>query len=202
MKRDAKAQTARDPGGDVATQNRNLPPRHGPRWPGWARRAAKSPDILLSVFLSAGLTFALWETRDLSGEARLVPFAVGLGVLVLTLVQLGRETIRVAGSRSDSSSDILDLSFDSSQQSSPAMQRGSVFVAWLLALLVGIWLLGFMIAVPAYVFFYLKTQARASWRLTFFLTACMLVFELGLYDQILNTRWPAAAIAGWIPFMR
>lgn len=166
-----------------------------------ARRAATSPDFLLSVLVAAGVGFGLWETRSWPEEARLVPLFVGLPVLLLAAVQLGREALHAVRGRSGPSADILDLSFDSSVPSSVAMQRGAIFFGWIVGLLLGIWLFGFLIAVPAYVLLYLKTQARASWRLTLVLTASMALLEVGLYDQILSTRWPAAALSDWIPFL-
>ena len=53
----------------------------------------------------------------------------------------------------------------------------------------GILLLGFFITVPLFTLLYLRYQAKEGWRLTLWLTAGMLVFFVGVFDQILHIHW-------------
>jgi hypothetical protein len=58
----------------------------------------------------------------------------------------------------------------------------------------GIWLLGFLLAIPLFVFFYLKMEARATMPMALLLAVFTELFIWGVFDAIMHLAWPEAAL--------
>ena len=59
-----------------------------------------------------------------------------------------------------------------------------------------IWLLGFLIGMPLFIFLYLKFQARESWTVTSIGTVVAAVFIIGLFDRFMQLPWPLTPLPG------
>ena len=70
------------------------------------------------------------------------------------------------------------------------LRRGGGFLLWMLGLFFGIWIFGFFIAIPVFAFLYLKFQAGEGWLFSLLATVGVIIFVVGLFDQILHVAWP------------
>jgi hypothetical protein len=78
-----------------------------------------------------------------------------------------------------------------------ARKRTLAIFLWVVAFFVLILLLGFPIAVPLFVFLYLKVAGSESWTLSAALTLFSWIFIEGLFDRLLHIPLPH----GWLmPF--
>ena len=68
---------------------------------------------------------------------------------------------------------------------------------WICSLFLLIWLVNFKIAVPLFVFLYLKFQARESLLISFMLATVMVILVVGVFGFILHVPWPDGVIQGW-----
>jgi putative tricarboxylic transport membrane protein len=75
-----------------------------------------------------------------------------------------------------------------------ALRRTAFAVGWIIAFLAAIVLFGFGIAVPLFVFVYLKVQGKAGWIFSAVFTAAVWGFFYGLFDLLLHLPFPD----GWI----
>jgi hypothetical protein len=75
-----------------------------------------------------------------------------------------------------------------------ALRRSAAAAGWILGFFAAIVLLGFPIAVPLFVFLYLRLQSSESWRFSVVLAAAVWAFFYGLFDQLLHLPFPA----GWL----
>ena len=66
--------------------------------------------------------------------------------------------------------------------------------AWMLGFFAAIALLGFPIAVPLFLFLYLKVQGGEGWMLSTVLTAGVFAVFYGLFDRLLHLPFPQ----GWL----
>jgi hypothetical protein len=57
-------------------------------------------------------------------------------------------------------------------------------------LFAAVWLVGFVVSVPLFVFLYLTLQAQEKRWIAVVYTVSMLVFILGLFHVILSIPWP------------
>jgi Tripartite tricarboxylate transporter TctB family len=140
---------------------------------GWALRAVGLEPV-------AALFPRGWGPR--SG---LFPLVVGLPVFIMSIAQLA---IDIRGSRralaAEGSPSQLDLP--------PAVvrQRSLIILGTILGFAVGIWLLGFIVAIPLVTFLYMKVASRESWPLSVGLSTATVVIFYGLFVYWLNIPVP------------
>ena len=158
-------------------------------------------QILLPAGFLAVLVVAIVLALPWPPAARLFPLTIAIATLVLTLVQLGFEVRRYIRRGSDDSRPpgpvALDVdggtSVDRSLATSTEVQvteqskeeKGSAatMFAYLLAMLLAVWLFGLFIAIPLFVLFYYRVESRESW-LRSITTAALT--GIGLYVLIGN----------------
>jgi hypothetical protein len=84
----------------------------------------------------------------------------------------------------------------------PALARPRIAraIGWILGFFGAIVLLGFPLAVPAFVFLYLKLQARESWLYAAVFTAVVWGLFYGLFDRLLHLPFAAGWLLAWLGF--
>lgn len=80
--------------------------------------------------------------------------------------------------------------------SSVARARTLVAAGWILGFFALILLFGFPVAVPAFVFLYLKLQSRESWLFSIVFTAIVWGCFYGLFDQLLHLPFGNGVLPG------
>lgn len=150
--------------------------------------------MLFTLSIVAVSAYAVITANDWPLGTRLFPWAIGIPVFVLALVQLAVE-IRASGhARNPGKEDTGDLQVDLSMSSMLVAHQAGKFFAWLLGFFLCIWIFGFFVAVPLYGFFYLKIEAKEGWWLSLALTLGGFIFFVGLFDHILHLPWPTPII--------
>jgi hypothetical protein len=76
-------------------------------------------------------------------------------------------------------------------------RRSLIGVGWILGLLASVALFGFPIAVPLFVFLYLKLQGREGWIFSAVFTAAVWGAFYGLFDLLLHLPFPAGWLLSW-----
>ena len=122
-------------------------------------------------------------------KASLFPVAIGIPVFVLAAV----EVLWVALGRTERG-ETKDFQFSQDLPDREVLKRSAVGAAWIAGFFAAIVLCGFPIAVPLFVFLYLKLQGKESWRLSATFTAAVWLFFYGLFDQLLHLPFPQ----GWL----
>src|SRR5262245_57594505 len=126
------------------------------------------------MLLAAG--YAVFAAYGWPKKAALFPLAIGIPLFVLALIEpvwafRGKEGIE------------------------ESLPRGSARPwAWMVGFLALIVLLGFPIAVAAFLLVYLKVQAKEGWLFSIVLTALVWGAFHGLFDMMLHLPFPA----GWL----
>jgi hypothetical protein len=78
--------------------------------------------------------------------------------------------------------------------SSIAAARTLRATGWIVGFFMAIGLVGFLVAVPVFVFLYLKLESRESWLFSAIFTAVLSGAFYGLFDYLLHLPFPA----GWL----
>ena len=153
-----------------------------------------TPSTLFTIFVVGVAVYAVYGSKEWPLGAGLFPWFVGIPVLVLSLVQLIMDAYASMKPVKAGTTDTGDLQVDWSMSTAQVAKRGLGFAAWLMALFLGIVLFGFFITIPLFTLFYLKFQAQETWTMSISLTVGMVVFFVGLFDQILHVHWPVPVI--------
>ena len=123
-----------------------------------------NPSFWLSLFFIILFSGAIVTATNWSWDTGLFPYAVAIPALILALCQLVLDVKNTqkngVGSESPAPQ-IMDITVDQSLPKEVVWRGTAVAFGWILCFVVSIWLVGFLIAVPLFVFFYLWYQARA-----------------------------------------
>ena len=148
--------------------------------------------LILAVFFAAVYTAGQWQY-----QARLFPWSIGIPAVLLCVIQLCLDLFRIGDSADgDDHASVMDLPVDRGVPVSVVVRRAANTFGWIGGFFLVIWLVGFIITVPLFVFLNLTIQAREKLSVSLIYTGAMLIFLLGLFHFILHIPWPAGVIAG------
>lgn len=153
-----------------------------------------SRGALFSASIVILLGLALWQSRDFGFRAGLFPWAIGFPVLALAIVQLGMELLGFEGKPR-----AAEFGLEVGPEISPelAYRRTLVILGWTIGFFVGIWLLGFSLAVPTTIILYLKF-AKEKWPITLIMALIAWLFFYGLFDYALHVPFPDGQLFLWL----
>jgi putative tricarboxylic transport membrane protein len=139
----------------------------------------------------------VYMAQDWRMQARLYPWAIGIPMLILAIVQV---ILDLKGVQAKPSADATPMDFQFTKDIDPvtAKKRAITMFAWLLGFFFGIWLLGFPIAITLMMFTYLKFQGRESWGLSIALTVIAWFFFWGLFVKLLHLPFPEGLVITWL----
>ena len=133
-------------------------------------------------------------------QARLYPFAIGIPMLILAIVQVVMDLNGVKAKQSDDGAPPTPMDFQFTKDIDPvtARKRAITMFAWLFGFFALIWLLGFPIGIPLMMFAYLKLQGGESWVLSVTLTVVAWLFFYGLFVRLLHLPFPDGLLMTWL----
>ena len=139
------------------------------------------PPVIFSLIVFVFFVLFVYEAKEWRLQARLYPWVIGIPMLALALVQIFLDLRGVTKSKPSDGAPV-DFQFGQAMDSTLAQSRTLNIFSWILGFLVGIWLLGFSLAIPAMVFLYLKIQSGEKWLLSLILTGAAWFLFWGLFD--------------------
>jgi Tripartite tricarboxylate transporter TctB family len=149
--------------------------------------------FFLAVFLAAALIG--WEWPNI---AKIMPvYVAAIPGLLLVLVQLYRDATDWEGHRKGGSGGIeMDEVYDVKLDKKIEFRRTLTYFAWFIGGALGIWLLGIVIALPLLVFLYALIEGKEKWSTSLIMTACTYLLIWGLFEYMLESRWPPGLLFG------
>jgi hypothetical protein len=147
---------------------------------------------IFTAFVIAFFAWTLWEARDWWFRARLFPWAIGFTGLPLAVLQFRSELTCLVRSRRAGTEKKVNW------ESAVASQRTLTMTAWLLGSFAALWLLGFAVAVPLTILFYLKAGAQERWPISIVLAFCGWVLFYGIFGYLLQVPFPDGAVFAWL----
>jgi Tripartite tricarboxylate transporter TctB family len=153
-----------------------------------------------AIFSFCALIFFIvfvYQAQDWRLQARLYPYAIGIPMVILAIIQV---ILDLRGVRGKQPADGAPVDFQFSTNVDPALARRRTLniFAWILGFFVGIVLLGFTITIPLLVFSYLKFQSGESWLLSIILSVCACLIFYGLFIRLLHLPFPEGLILTWL----
>jgi putative tricarboxylic transport membrane protein len=154
---------------------------------------------LFALFFVALFIYVLRETffeiRPMEERAALFPMVLGIPCLVLALLALGQELFYTFRAGSDSGSP-PEVAF--SMEGAMIRRRAISIVGWILGFFVGIWLLGFIIAVPVASLLYFRLAGGEKWSIAVPLSLGAWAVFYGLFDYLLHLPFPDGTLLVWL----
>lgn len=148
------------------------------------------PESLLSLVVAAAAAAALVLTEPWGIKTALYPRTIAVPLLVLALT----EFVFSLRERPAARGQAMDFALSESVEPEVALRRTVGIFAWILGFFAAIVLLGFPIAVPLFVFAYLRGAAKAPWVLTLVLVAVAWGVFDGLFVRLLHLPFPTGLL--------
>ncbi|HSK28767.1 MAG TPA: tripartite tricarboxylate transporter TctB family protein, partial [Candidatus Limnocylindria bacterium] len=123
----------------------------------------------------------------------LFPRVIALPIFVLALIEWALSVWSIEGEREGHA---VDFQLTDTVEPALARKRTIAIIIWTLGFLVLILLVGFPLAVPIFVFAYLRFAGRETWALAIVLTAMSWLFMEGLFNRFLHLPFPEGVIFG------
>jgi len=160
-----------------------------------ARGLSSVGPALFSFFLAAVAAYAVVSASSWSAKAALFPLVMGIPLLVLALVQL---ILDLRGKTAPADGPAMDLAPSADVAPEVARRRTLLIFAWMAAFIVLVFLVGFPLAVPLFMFSYLVLQSAAGWWRSLALTAAAWGFFYGLFERLLHIPFGTGLIQTWL----
>ena len=144
--------------------------------------------LALAVMFAVGVVTA----REWPLKTSLFPTIIGVAGCIIAVVLSLWIGIRGGVEKeevSEGPSGAADIFLDVNLRSGEALKRTFIICGWLVGIVAGTWLLGQLIAMPLFVFLYLKVGSREGWVVSLGLTACVIAFLYGVFDQVIHASW-------------
>lgn len=154
------------------------------------RRLLNFPCALSFATACVG-AYALYASWSWPFRAALFPRVISLPIVFLALIELA---LSAWGPEREREGHAMDFQFTDTIEPALARKRTIAISLWTLGFLALIILVGFPLAVPIFVFVYLRIAGREPWMLTIGLTAVAWLLMEGLFDRLLHLPFPE----GWI----
>ena len=139
--------------------------------------------------------YAAFSARRWSFKAALFPLATGIPLFVLAGTQL---ILELFGGNEATSGPAVELQLSTDVDPKVARKRVAAILAWIAGFILLVFLVGFPIAVPVFIFSYLSLQSRVGWRLSFTLTAIAWLCFYGLFQWLLHLPFEDGWIRTWL----
>jgi hypothetical protein len=154
----------------------------------------KKASLALSVLIMLTAGYGVVAATAWPMKAALFPLVIGIPLFCLAAAEA---LWTLFGSAPAEPGEAKDFQLSVGKDS---VRRTLAAAGWILAFFAAIVLLGFPIAVPLFVFLYLKLQGRESWLLTIVMTAAVWGVFYGLFDLLLHLPFPAGWLFTWLGF--
>lgn len=151
--------------------------------------------VLFCIFLIGVAAYAIYAAAGWSFKTGFFPLAVSIPLLVLAVIQLLQE---IYGRGDSARSAAVDLEFSSDVPEDIARRRVLTTFAWIAGFIFSVYLIGFPLTVPLFMFSYLKFQSEVAWARALTLTALTWLCFHGLFERVVRIQFEAGAIQTWL----
>ncbi|HXG51553.1 MAG TPA: tripartite tricarboxylate transporter TctB family protein [candidate division Zixibacteria bacterium] len=147
--------------------------------------------IYLSLFLIFVAGYAIHSASQWPFKAGFFPLAAAIPLLILALAHL---LLQLYGKPEAAAGAAVEAEFSAEVPPEVARRRAVTIFGWMAGFIAMVYLASFPVAVPLFLFLFLKLQSRTSWRSSFVLTAITWGFFYALFQRIVHLQFESGLI--------
>ena len=151
--------------------------------------------LYFGTFLILISGYAIFAASQWSFKTGFFPLAVAIPLLGLTLLHFYLELFGAPEKRTGPA---VEAEFSNQVPLEVARRRVITMFFWMAAFILAVYLLGFPLTVPLFVFFFLKIQSEVSWTKSIVLTAIAWGFFYGLFQRLVRIQFEYGAVQSWL----
>ena len=155
----------------------------------------KADFTIFFLIIFAVAAIVGWDWPNI---AKIMPvYVAAIPGLLLVVLQLYREATGWERRQSGASGGMdMDEVSDVKLDRQTELRRTVGYFAWFIGGALGIWLLGLVISLPLLVFLYGLVEGKEKWFTALIMAACTYALVWGLFEYMLETRWPPGLLFG------
>ena len=155
-----------------------------------------TPSGIFVALLTFAFAFTFWQTFEWSGEAARLPRVITVVGLALIGVYVAMHFLFPSASAGR----IMDIGrTQTDAEREVVLRRTAKAIGSTFALVAAIWLIGFQIALPAYVFLYLFIFGHVRWWAALLWLVVFLVLIYGFFDLVIHIPWIDPVLGEFLP---
>jgi Tripartite tricarboxylate transporter TctB family len=151
--------------------------------------------VYFGTFLILVSGYAIFAASRWSFKTGFFPLAVAIPLLALTLIHF---YLVLFGAPETGKGPAVEAEFSNEVSPEVAWRRVITMFSWMAGFILLVYLVGFSVTVPLFLFFYLKIQSEVSWTKSIVLTAITWGLFYGLFQRLVRIQFEAGAIQGWL----
>src|SRR5262245_19658338 len=148
-----------------------------------------------SIFLILVGGYAVYSASFWSFKTGFFPLVIAIPLILLALAHL---LLEVFGDSEKDVGPAVDVEFSKEIAPDVARWRAFVLFAWIVGFILIVFLLGFPIAVPLFMFLYLKMQSGTGWLQSLGLAGGAWVFLYVLFQRLVYLPFEPGALQVWL----
>jgi tripartite tricarboxylate transporter TctB family protein len=152
-------------------------------------------QALFCLFLIVVSGFAIFSALGWSFKTKLFPLSVSIPLLILATSQL---LITLFGKGETDGGAGMDIDFTTDVPPEIVRRRVVGIFGWIVSFILLVYLLGFPVTVPLFIFVFLRFQSEASWLQSILLTAITWGGFYLLFQKLVHIQFEAGAIQTWL----
>lgn len=145
--------------------------------------------------LIAIAAYAIVAATGWSFKTKLFPLAVSIPLVTLLVIQL---LLMIGGKEKTGESAAMDIDFSIEVPPEVARRRVCGIFGWIVAFIALVYLLGFPLTVPLFIFLYLKFQSNIGWLTTIAITVVTWGCFYLLFQSLVHIQFEPGAIQTWL----
>ncbi|HZH84671.1 MAG TPA: tripartite tricarboxylate transporter TctB family protein [Phototrophicaceae bacterium] len=138
----------------------------------------------------------VYQAHDWRMQARLYPWAIGIPMIILALIQVIFDLKGIESKADDAAP--VDIQMGQNVPPDIAFKRTVNIFAWFFAFFFGCWLIGFTVTIPIIVFSYMYFHGKEKLWLSATLTVIAFIFFWSLFVRLLNLPFPDGLVQTWL----
>jgi uncharacterized membrane protein (DUF106 family) len=139
--------------------------------------------------------YAIFAASRWSFKTGFFPLAIAIPLLILVLIHLYLESF---GAPEVSKGPAVEADFSGEVPEDVARRRVVTIFAWIAAFILCVYLIGFPLTVPLFIFFFLKLQSEVSGLRSVGLTVITWGFFYLVFQHLVHIQFEAGAIQTWL----
>jgi hypothetical protein len=147
--------------------------------------------MVFTVLLVALAGYVIYTASSWSFKTGFFPLAVAIPLMVLALLHLA---LQLFGAPETVAERAAESEFSNETPAEVARRRAIATFSWIAGFIVCVYLVSFPIAVPLFLFLYLKLQSEVNWLKSLGLTLVTWGFYHALFERLINLRFEP----GWV----
>jgi hypothetical protein len=151
-------------------------------------------NICFSLFLMAVAGYAIYSASNWSFKTGFFPLAVAIPLMILALLQLALELF----GKAEAVVERFEAEFSNDVPPAEARRRAIVTFLWIALFVSFVYLVGFPLAVPLFLFLYLRLQSKIGWSFSIALTALAWSAFHALFERLIKLQFAPGEVQTWL----